>query len=112
MGTTPGSVSQTKAAIAQQPISVSIEADKMVFQLYSSGVFDSASCGTNIDHAVALVGYGSDSGDVLHPQKLLGNHLGRVWLHENLHRPRNRKRNLRSHERPTLPKHQLSIMKL
>ena len=46
------------AAIASQPISVAIEADKMVFQYYTSGIFDASTCGTNLDHAVALVGYG------------------------------------------------------
>ncbi len=47
-------------AIAQQPISVAVEADQRAFQLYSSGVF-TESCGTNLDHAVLLVGYGTDS---------------------------------------------------
>lgn len=55
------SVSQLKAAIAQQPTSVTIEADKLVFQMYKSGVLDSTSCGTNLDHAVAAVGYGTDA---------------------------------------------------
>ena len=76
VNTTPGSVSQTKAAIAQQPISVSIEADKMVFQLYSGGVFDSSSCGTNLDHAVALVGYGTDAGQ---DYFILRNSWGVTW---------------------------------
>ena len=30
------------SAVAQQPVSVAIEADKSVFQLYSSGVLDSS----------------------------------------------------------------------
>merc|ERR1712139_485931 len=38
------------------------EADKSVFQLYRSGVLDSASCGTNLDHGVLTVGYGTESG--------------------------------------------------
>jgi C1A family cysteine protease len=42
VNTTKRSSSQTMAAIAQQPISISIEADQLVFQLYTSGVFDSA----------------------------------------------------------------------
>lgn len=46
-------------AIAEQPVSVAIEADQREFQLYSSGIF-TAKCGTNLDHGVALVGYGSD----------------------------------------------------
>jgi len=40
---------------------VAIEADQFSFQRYSSGVFDNSSCGTNLDHAVLLVGYGTDA---------------------------------------------------
>jgi hypothetical protein len=29
--------------------------------MYTGGVMDSAECGTNLDHAVAAVGYGTDS---------------------------------------------------
>ncbi len=55
------SVTQLKSAIAQQPTAVTIEADKPVFQMYTSGILDSAKCGTSLDHAVLAVGYGSDS---------------------------------------------------
>ncbi|KAJ8599177.1 hypothetical protein CTAYLR_010153 [Chrysophaeum taylorii] len=48
-----------KEAVAQQPVSVAIEADKSVFQLYSSGVLDSTACGTSLDHGVLIVGYGT-----------------------------------------------------
>ena len=51
-----------KEAVSQQPVSVAIEADTKVFQFYSSGVITSLDCGTNLDHAVLVVGYGTDNG--------------------------------------------------
>nr|P43156.1 RecName: Full=Thiol protease SEN102; Flags: Precursor [Hemerocallis hybrid cultivar]CAA52425.1 thiol-protease [Hemerocallis hybrid cultivar] len=45
-------------AVANQPISVSIEASGYGFQFYSEGVF-TGRCGTELDHGVAIVGYGA-----------------------------------------------------
>lgn len=59
---TPNDVDQLKAAIAVGPTSVTIEADTRVFQMYSSGIFDSKDCGTSLDHAVTAVGYGTEDG--------------------------------------------------
>merc|ERR1719421_648144 len=53
---------QLQAAVAQQPVSVAIEADKSVFQFYSGGVMTSSACGTQLDHGVLVVGYGTESG--------------------------------------------------
>ena len=53
---------QMKAALAQQPLAVLVEADKMAFQTYQSGVLTSDACGTQLDHAVLAVGYGTEDG--------------------------------------------------
>lgn len=52
---------QLAAAVNKGPVSVAIEADQFGFQFYSGGVFD-GSCGTQLDHGVLVVGYGTDSG--------------------------------------------------
>lgn len=51
-----------KAAVAQQPVAIAIEADTKYFQSYSSGILDSSECGTQLDHGVLIVGYGEDAG--------------------------------------------------
>eukprot|EP00397_Hematodinium_sp_SG-2012_P015981 GEMP01016289.1.p1 GENE.GEMP01016289.1~~GEMP01016289.1.p1 ORF type:complete len:339 (+),score=69.27 GEMP01016289.1:106-1122(+) len=45
-------------ALQKQPVSVAIEADQAVFQLYHDGVLTDEGCGHDLDHAVLAVGYG------------------------------------------------------
>jgi len=72
---TTNSDSALMSALAQQPVSVAIEADQKAFQLYKSGVF-TATCGTNLDHGVLAVGYGTLSGSDYYKVK---NSWGTSW---------------------------------
>ncbi|GKU92330.1 hypothetical protein SLEP1_g6073 [Rubroshorea leprosula] len=47
-------------AVAQQPVSVAIDAGESDFQHYSSGVF-TGQWGTELDHGVTAIGYGTPS---------------------------------------------------
>ncbi|XP_007021896.2 PREDICTED: zingipain-1 [Theobroma cacao] len=45
-------------AVSNQPVTISIEASGMDFKFYESGIF-SGDCGTNLNHAVTVVGFGT-----------------------------------------------------
>ena len=64
------------ASVKKGPTSVAIEADKSVFQNYHSGVLTSHACGTNLDHGVTAVGYGTEDGE---PYFLVRNSWGPSW---------------------------------
>lgn len=65
------------SALAQQPVSVAIQADQAAFQLYKSGVL-TADCGTKLDHGVLAVGYGTDAASGLDFYKVK-NSWGSSW---------------------------------
>merc|ERR1711998_447907 len=65
-----------KAAVAIQPVSVAIEADRMAFQGYTGGVITGSACGTQLDHGVLAVGYGTEDGE---DYFLVRNSWGASW---------------------------------
>lgn len=73
---TPNNSDQLKAALAIAPVSVAIEADKSAFQMYKSGVLTGSACGTQLDHGVLAVGYGTENGT---PYYLVKNSWGPTW---------------------------------
>jgi len=48
-------------AVNKEPVVVAIEADQSSFQFYRGGVMD-GTCGKDLDHAVLLIGYGTEAG--------------------------------------------------
>jgi C1A family cysteine protease len=70
------SAAALKAAIAVGPTSVTVEADRSVFQRYTGGVLNSAACGTSLDHAITAVGYGTLSGQDYY---IVRNSWGASW---------------------------------
>merc|ERR1711998_793748 len=65
-----------KAAVAKQPVSVAIEADRIAFQGYTGGVITGSACGTSLDHGVLAVGYGTEDGE---DYFLVRNSWGATW---------------------------------
>ncbi|XP_021766149.1 ervatamin-C-like [Chenopodium quinoa] len=63
-------------AVSRQPVSVGIVADSLEFKQYGGGVFQGP-CGTQLNHAVAVVGYGTDSDGT--DYWLLKNSWGTTW---------------------------------
>lgn len=55
----PSNLGALHKALATQPVSVAIQANKAVFKLYKEGVITSEECGTDLDHGVLAVGYGT-----------------------------------------------------
>lgn len=48
-------------AVASQPVTVAVDSTCDAFRFYSSGIL-TTNCGTTLDHAITLVGYGTENG--------------------------------------------------
>ena len=73
---TPNNEVDLEEAVSIGPVSVAIEADTRVFQLYKSGVITDSACGTNLDHGVLIAGYGNENNT---PYWLVKNSWGTSW---------------------------------
>lgn len=62
-------------AVAIQPVSVGICGSERAFQLYSKGIF-TGPCSTSLNHAVLIVGYGSENGI---DYRIINNSWGKSW---------------------------------
>ena len=68
---------QLQAAVAQGPVSVAIQAGSNYFRSYSHGIMSSTDCGSNLDHGVLVIGYGTDENGT--DYWLLKNSWGVTW---------------------------------
>jgi len=64
-------------AVAQQPVSVAIQANLPSFQFYSHGIYNDSQCTGELDHGVLVVGYGVDDNNVSY--WLIKNSWGPNW---------------------------------
>lgn len=51
-----------KRALNIGPVAAGVQSSSPVFQAYSTGIIDDSACGTDVDHAVTVVGYGTENG--------------------------------------------------
>jgi C1A family cysteine protease len=57
---------------------VGVDASSSVFMFYTGGVITSSSCGTAVNHAVTIVGYGTDA-TTNTPYWIVKNSWGSWW---------------------------------
>ena len=61
---TAGDVTMIKMALSHQPVTATLNGSCKSYQTYASGVYDDEKCaGTQLNHAVTMVGYGAEQGE-------------------------------------------------
>ena len=73
---TPKSPSALMAAVAKTNVAIALCASSSSFMYYKSGILSSTSCGTCLNHAVNVIGYGTSNGT---PFWLIRNSWGTSW---------------------------------
>ncbi|KAG6475787.1 zingipain-2-like [Zingiber officinale] len=63
-------------AVARQPVTVSVAINTTILQSYSAGVLTEIGCGSDINHSMTVVGYGTENGT---DYWLLKNSYGPDW---------------------------------
>lgn len=71
----PSSDDEMMNALSKQPVAVAIQANQRSFQLYKSGILTD-NCGTELDHGVLLIGYGSLNNENYY---IIKNSWGKSW---------------------------------
>ena len=70
-----------KSALAKQPLAVLVDAESRSWNNYSGGVLDTSACGTSLDHAVLVTGWGHDNSSGL-DYWMVKNSWGTDWGEE------------------------------
>lgn len=67
-----------QTALNSHILSVMVDASSIEFQTYKSGLYDSPNCGNSVNHAVKVVGWGTDSASDSN-YWLVRNEWGKTW---------------------------------
>jgi C1A family cysteine protease len=62
--------------VAVGPLSCAVDASLFTFQNYNTGIYDDPTCSKNINHAMLIVGYGTENGI---DYWILKNSYGVLW---------------------------------
>jgi KDEL-tailed cysteine endopeptidase len=76
---TPKDITATVAAINKGPVGVLVSAGNKYFRFYQTGVMNAVECGGDLDHAITIVGYGTEDSEDYY---IVRNSWGSGWGEE------------------------------